>query len=57
MASLYQEHRRRGKKANTAITIVAHRLCRIVWQLLHEKGDFENRPFRAKLNYSPGAPV
>ena len=55
--SLYQEHRRRGKKANTAITIVARRLCRIVWQLLKEKRDFENRPVRAKLNYSPAAPL
>jgi hypothetical protein len=29
---------------------------RIVWQLLNEKRDFENRPFRAKINYSPAAP-
>lgn len=31
---LYRAHRARGKKANTAITIVARRMCRIVWQLL-----------------------
>lgn len=54
--SLYRQHRQRGKKANTAITIVARRLCRIVWQLLSQKRDFEKRPLRAKLNYSPAAP-
>src|SRR5881392_1979850 len=41
--SLYRQHRARGKKANTAITIVARRMCRILWQLLSEKRDFEKR--------------
>jgi transposase len=54
--ALYREHRRRGKKANTAITIVARRMCRIVWQLLTEKRDFENRLLRANLHLSPAAP-
>jgi transposase len=38
---LYRTHRARGKKANTAITIVARRMCRIVWRLLKEKRCFE----------------
>jgi transposase len=53
---LYREHRRRGKKANTAITIVARRMCRIIWQLLTEKRNFENRPLRATIPLSPAAP-
>lgn len=51
---LYQRHRRRGKKANTAITIIARRMCRIAWQLLHEGRDF--RPSPPKLVLSPVAP-
>jgi transposase len=54
--SLYREHRARGKKANTAITIVARRLCRIIWHLLKEQREFENRSMRTNLNYSPAAP-
>lgn len=45
---LYRAHRGRGKKANTAITIVARRMCRIVWQLLTE-----DRFYRE--NFSPVA--
>jgi len=41
--TLYKQHRARGKKANTAVLIVARRMCRIIWQLLHEKRDFEKR--------------
>jgi len=52
--SLYRQHRARGKKANVAITIVARRMCRIVWQLLHEQRDFETRPFTAHINTVPG---
>ncbi len=54
--ALYREHRHRGKKANTAITIVTRRMCRIVWQLLTEKRNFENRPLRATIGLSPVAP-
>lgn len=54
--ALYREHRRRGKKANTAITIVARRMCRILWQLLTEKRSFENRLGRANIPLSPVAP-
>ncbi len=33
----------RGKKANTAITIVVRRMCRILVQLLHDERSFEKR--------------
>jgi transposase len=52
--ALYQQHRARGKKANNAITIVARRMCRIIWQLLHEKRDFEKRALSPKVNFFPG---
>jgi transposase len=52
--ALYQHHRSRGKKANTAITIVARRMCRILWQLLKEERNFEKRPFVAHFNAVPG---
>ena len=42
-ALLYRQKRARGKKANTAITIVARRMCRILFQLLKERGEFEKR--------------
>ena len=41
----YRYHRERGKKANTAITIVARRICRIVYQLLMEDRLYEERTF------------
>jgi transposase len=47
----YRYHRGRGKKANTAITIVARRMCRIAYQLLMEDRFYEER------NYSPAALV
>lgn len=53
--ALYQQHRARGKKANTAITIIARRMCRIAWQLLHEERDFTPTP--PKLTLSPVAPL
>jgi transposase len=52
--SLYREHRARGKKANPAILIVARRMCRIIWQLLMQKRDFEKRPASHKLYSFPG---
>ena len=55
--SFYQEHRRRGKKPNTAITIVARRMCRIIWQILHEGREFETRSLPAKMMLSPAAPI
>src|SRR5204863_3853604 len=54
--TLYKQHRMRGKKANTAVLIVARRMCRIIWQLLHEKRDFEKRPLRPNFNF-PGCSV
>ncbi len=53
--TLYQRHRARGKKANTAITIIARRLCHIAWQLLHDQRDFTANPPRPTL--SPAAPI
>lgn len=40
---LYRHCRTRGKKANTAITIVARRMCHIVYQLLKENRLYEER--------------
>lgn len=48
---LYRHHRARGKKANTAITIVARRMCRIVYRLLNENRLYQER------NYTPAALV
>ena len=53
---LYHQQRARGKKANTAITIVARRMCRILFALLHEKRSFEKRSRRCTLFSSPVAP-
>ena len=52
--ALYKQHRARGKKANTAVLIVARRMCRIIWQLLEQKRDFEKRAPRPKLYSFPG---
>jgi transposase len=48
--AFYHAQRLRGKKPNTAIIIVAKRLCRISYQLLTQNRDYEKRPF------SPTAP-
>jgi transposase len=40
---LYRDQKARGKKANTAITIVARRMCWISWQLLDEQRTFEKQ--------------
>jgi len=42
---LYRHHRSRGKQANTAITIVARRMCHIAYQLLTEDRMYEEHPF------------
>jgi len=46
----------RGKKANTAVLIVARRMCRIIRQLLHEKRDFEKRALSPNFTF-PGCSV
>lgn len=51
---IYRQHRARGKKANTAITIIARRMCAIAWHLLHEGRDFAPNP--PKPSSSPAAP-
>lgn len=48
--AFYNAQRCRGKKPNTAIIIVAKRLCRISYQLLTQQRDYEKRTF------SPTAP-
>ena len=45
----YRYHRGRGKQANTAITLVARRMGRIIYQLLMEDRLYEER------NFSPAA--
>ena len=50
---LYRAHRNRGKKANTAITIVARRMCRIVWELWNHERTYQQRTFQG---LSPGRP-
>jgi transposase len=52
--SLYRQQRARGKKANPAITIVARRMCRILYQLLAQKRSFEKRPPRVQFSDVPG---
>ena len=51
---IYRRHRARGKKANVAITIVAHRMCQIAWALLREQRNFTQSPPIKPL--SPVAP-
>lgn len=43
--AFYTAQRLRGKKPNTAIIIVAKRLCRISYQLLTQNRDYEKRTF------------
>jgi len=45
LGGLYREYRARGKGANHAITRVARRMCKIVWQVLHDKRPYENRKY------------
>ena len=37
---LYRRHRSRGKKANTAIMIVARRMCQIIYRMLKEQREY-----------------
>ena len=50
---LYRSARDRGKKPNTAITIVAHRMATIVYRMLTERREYE--PFAQHQN--PGCPA
>lgn len=52
--ALYRQQRARGKKANTAITIVARRMCRILFALLKEKRNFEKCAPQAQTKNVPG---
>jgi len=51
---LYKRHRARGKKATTAITIVARRMCTIVYHMLYEQRAYEHRPLRFAAPGRPG---
>ena len=42
--AFYRRQKARGKDANTAMTIVARRMCRIAWSLLHESRDYSDQP-------------
>ena len=50
---IYRNAKARGKKANTAITIVAHRMAAIVYQLLAERREFQPLP---PSRQNPGCP-
>jgi len=52
--ALYRHQRARGKKVNTSITIVARRMCRILFQLLTEKRNFEKRAPEVQTHFVPG---
>jgi len=51
----FKRERERGKKANTAITIVAHRMAQIAWELLTQRRAFQSRVF-ARHESFPSAP-
>lgn len=55
LGTLYRRQRARGKPGNKAITIVARRLCRIAWHLLHEQRNYSANPPARPL--SPVAPT
>ncbi len=56
--AFYERQRARGKMANTAITIVARRMCRIVWHLLAERRPYVADPAElpAARQTAPKAP-
>jgi transposase len=54
LGDLYKRQRARGKKANIAITIVAHRMAEIVYSLLKEERPYERIIKSTPL--SPGRP-
>jgi transposase len=43
---LYRHHRSRGKKANTAIMIVARRMCQIIYRILQQERSYQPRPWK-----------
>ena len=51
---IYRSAKARGKKANTAITIVASRMATIVYRMLTERREFEPLPPHVK---NPGCPA
>lgn len=55
--SFYRHHKGRGKKSNTAITIVDHRMARIVYELLAEGRSFQPQLEPIKQTFSRSAPA
>jgi transposase len=53
LSALYRLHRAHGKPGPKAITIIARRLCRIAWHLLHEQRNYTPNP----PSLSPVAPT
>lgn len=49
--SLYKRQQARGKKPNTAITIVAHRMAQISWEVLSQRRPYEHRLPAATNNF------
>ena len=52
---IYRKAKTRGKKPNTAITIVAKRMCEITFRILKEQTPFQ--PFPIRKDKNPGGPV
>lgn len=46
--ALYTHHRGRGKKANTAICITAHRMAEIVYRLLNEQRHYKEQIYSGR---------
>jgi transposase len=55
--TLYRAQRARGKKANVAITIVARRMCRILWQLLTRQRDYQENDFPGRSRETLTVPL
>jgi transposase len=49
--TLYRYHRSRGKKANTAICITAHRMAEIAYRLLNEQRNYEERIYFGRSDH------
>ena len=49
--SLYRDYRARGIGPNKAITRLARRMCKIVWQILTEKRPYEKRSYTTTTTF------
>lgn len=55
--ALYQRQRGRGKQANTAICITAHRMAEIAYRLLKERRAYEERIYSGRSDHGLRAPA